>query len=329
MSLPNISETTPVRDFANGITGEIAAQGVVNERQTRFASTGPHWRRVWQTAVVLFKLRIVLLLLVAATGGAFLAAEGWPGLGVLLLTWITGGMAAAGASALNQYWERHTDGAMGRTQKRPLVNGEIQHPGWIPVVALLLILVPSLAVLPTYPALTFFLLLGAFIYAGVYTIWLKPRTLLNIVIGGAAGSAAVLSGSAAAGFWHHPGALVLALILFLWTPFHFWSLAIMYRDEYRRADVPMLPARTTPRQAAWWVMSHTLPTGLAGLLLVVLPGLGWLYFLPVAWVTAVLFWRNIRLIQAPTRDHARRLFLTSNLYLLVLLLAICLNTILP
>mgnify|MGYP001214795219 CR=1 FL=1 len=73
-------------------------------------------RSVIQTAVVLFKLRIVFLLLVAATGGAFLAAGGWPGWGVLLLTWVTGGMAAAGASALNQYWERHRDGRMGRTR---------------------------------------------------------------------------------------------------------------------------------------------------------------------------------------------------------------------
>lgn len=286
-------------------------------------------QQTWQTIVVLFKLRIVFLLLVAATGGAFLAAEGWPGLGVLALTWITGGMAAAGASALNQYWERHSDGAMGRTEKRPLVNGDIQNPGWVPVVALLLIFVPSLAVLPTYPALSFFLLLGAFIYVGIYTIWLKPRTLLNIVIGGAAGSAAVLSGSAAAGFWNHPGALVLSLILFLWTPFHFWSLAIMYRDDYARADVPMLPARTTPKQAAWWVMSHTLPTGLAGLLLAVRPELGWFYFVSMVWITAVLFWYNIRLIQTPERPQALRLFLTSNVYLLVLLVAICVDTMLP
>jgi heme o synthase len=321
MSLPDLSESRRLGNMANDLA--------VADLQAQATSTGFRLRQVWQTVVVLFKLRIVFLLLVAATGGAFLAAEGWPGLGVLLLTWTTGGMAAAGASALNQYWERHTDGAMGRTRKRPLVNGEIQHPGWVPVVALLLILAPSLAVLPTYPALTFFLLLGAFIYAGVYTLWLKPRTLLNIVIGGAAGSAAVLSGSAAAGFWHHPGALVLALILFLWTPFHFWSLAIMYRDEYMRADVPMLPARTSPRRAAWWVMSHTLPTGLAGLLLAVRPELGWFYFLSMVWVTAVLFWYNIRLIQNPQREQALRLFLTSNVYLLVMLVAICVDTMLP
>lgn len=172
----------------------------------------PHWRTLLHQGVVLFKLRIVFLLLVAATGGAFLAAGGWPGAGVLLLTWVTGGMAAAGASALNQYWERDSDGAMGRTRKRPLVTGSIANPRWVPPVAALLILLPSLAVLPFNPALTFFLLLGAIIYVGIYTIWLKPRTLLNIVIGGAAGSAAVLSGSAAAGMWNHPGALC-------WRPF--------------------------------------------------------------------------------------------------------------
>lgn len=317
MSLPDLSEPKPAANIA------------INHLPGQALPTKSRLQQTWQTIVVLFKLRIVFLLLVAATGGAFLAAGGWPGLGVLALTWITGGMAAAGASALNQYWERHSDGAMGRTEKRPLVNGEIENPGWVPVVALLLIFVPSLAVLPTYPALTFFLLLGAFIYVGIYTIWLKPRTLLNIVIGGAAGSAAVLSGSAAAGFWNHPGALVLSLILFLWTPFHFWSLAIMYRDDYQRADVPMLPARTTPKQAAWWVMSHTLPTGLAGLLLAVRPELGWFYFLSMVWITAVLFWYNIRLIQTPERPQALRLFLTSNVYLLVLLVAICVDTMLP
>ena len=285
------------------------------------------WRSHLQTLVVLFKLRIVFLLLMAATGGAFLAADGWPGLGNMLLLWLTGGMAAAGASALNQYWERASDGTMKRTQKRPLVTGEITRPGWVPLVGISLVLLPSLAVLPFNPALTFFLLLGALIYVGIYTIWLKPRTLLNIVIGGAAGSAAVLSGSAVVGNWSDPGALVLALLLFLWTPFHFWSLALLYRDDYARSDVPMLPVQTTPRQAAWWVMSHTLPTGLGGLLLAVLPALGWVYLLPVAWVTADLFRRNVKLIQAPSPQNAKGLFMASNIYLLVLLLAICAGTV--
>lgn len=284
------------------------------------------WRDTLGTLVILFKLRIVFLLLMAATGGAFLAAGGWPGLGSLLLVWVTGGMAAAGASSLNQYLERKSDADMGRTRRRPLVSGAIPNPGWVPAVSIALILLPSLSVLLFNPALAFFLVFGAVIYVGVYTIWLKPRTLLNIVIGGAAGSAAVLSGSAAAGNWNDTGALVLALILFLWTPFHFWSLALLYRDEYRRVDVPMLPARTSPRQAALWVMSHTVPTGLAGLLLVTLPVLSLLYLVPVVVVTADLFRRNLRLIKEPSPANARSLFMASNVYLLVLLLAICVDT---
>ena len=287
------------------------------------------WRNALHTVVVLFKLRIVFLLLVAATGGAFLAAGEWPGWGTMLVVWLTGGMAAAGASSLNQYWERKRDGLMGRTRPRPLVNGDITNPRWVPWVGVALVAVPVLAVLPFNRPLAFFLAIGAFIYVVIYTIWLKPRTLLNIVIGGAAGSAAVLSGSAAAGNWADPGALALSAILFLWTPFHFWSLAILYRDEYKRADVPMLPTQTTPRKAAWWIMSHTLPTGILSLLLVTLPGLGWVYFVPVLIITADLFHRNVQLIRVPSPLNARKLFMSSNYYLLVLLLAICVDLMLP
>jgi protoheme IX farnesyltransferase len=298
----------------------------VKETTLLEAKTRLDWRAWLKTAVVLFKLRIVFLLVVAATGGAFLGANGWPGWETLLLTWLTGSLAAAGASALNQYLERHSDGAMGRTEKRPLVTGDITHPQFVPVIGTALILLPSLAVLPFNPALTFFLLLGAFIYVVIYTIWLKQRTVLNIVIGGAAGSAAVLSGGAAAGAWNDPGVLVLSLILFLWTPFHFWSLAILYRDDYQRADVPMLPTKMSPRGAAVWVLSHTLPTAVAGLLLVLLPTLGWLYFVPMLLVTAELIRRNIQLIRDPSRRQALGMFLASNNYLLILLVMICLDT---
>lgn len=303
---------------------DVSEQGKVNR-----AKGAMSWREALQLAVVLFKMRIVFLLLMAATGGAFLAAGGWPGLGKMGLIWLTGGMAASGASSLNQYLERKSDSVMKRTKKRPLVSGDIPNPDWVPGMGIALILIPSLAVLPFNRPLSFFLALGAFIYVVIYTIWLKPRTLLNIVIGGAAGSAAVLSGSAAVGAWNDPGALVLSLILFLWTPFHFWSLALLYRDDYSRADVPMLPARTTPQRAAWWVMSHTAPTGLAGLLLVILPSLGWLYFVPVLLVTADLFWRNIKLIENPSPSHARSMFMASNIYLLVLLLIIFIDSAQP
>ncbi len=279
-----------------------------------------------QALMVLFKVRIVFLLLFAAVGGAFLGAGGWPGAGTLTLLLITGGLAASGASALNEYLEQDRDALMARTrQRRPLVNGAIARPGWVPFVAGLMILVPSLAVLPSNPALSFFLLLGAIIYIGVYTLWLKPRTSLNIVIGGAAGSAAVLSGSAAAGAWNDPGALALALMLFLWTPTHFWSLAIVYRDDYARGGFPMLPAQTSPRHAAFWVMVHTLPTAFAALLLVGHPALGWLYFVPIGLATVDLVVRNVRLLAEPTAKRAFSMFKVSNLYLALVLLMICVD----
>jgi protoheme IX farnesyltransferase len=316
MSLPDVTEQE-----ANNLAASTG--------QEKAGSSLQEGRSLWSTIVVLFKLRVVFLLVVAATGGVFLAAGGWPGWRVLFLTWFTGGMAAAGSSALNQYWERRSDASMSRTSQRPLVTGEIADPRWVPVVGLLLILIPSLAVLSFNPQLTFFLLAGAFIYVVIYTIWLKPRTLLNVVIGGLAGSAAVLSGSAAAGTWNAPGALMLAIILFFWSPFHFWSLALIYRDEYAKADFPMLPAKTTPRNAAWWIMSHTLPTVGLGLALAALPFLGWVYLVPVFLISADLFIKALKLIIDPSRDNARRVFISSNIYLLILLVAVCLGTVIP
>jgi protoheme IX farnesyltransferase len=288
-------------------------------------ATAQSWRAALKSLVVLFKLRIVTLLLFAAVGGAFVAAGGWPGTGQLLLLLVTGGLAASGASALNQYLEKDADALMTRTRKRPLVTGAISRPGWIPYVAGAMILVPSLAVAPFNPALGFFLLLGAAIYVGIYTIWLKPRTPLNIVIGGAAGSAAVLSGSAAVGAWNDRAAIVLALLLFLWTPSHFWSLAMVYRNDYLHGGVPMLPVRTNPRYAAWWVLVHTGTTVLAALMLAVVPALSWIYFVPVALASVDLMVRNIRLLGAPDGKRALSLFKATNLYLALILLMICID----
>lgn len=299
----------------------------MTEQSQTLTTTRINWREWLQELAVLFKMRVVSLLLLAAVGGSFLGARGWPGLGTLVLLLVTGGMAASGASALNQYLERHLDARMNRTRSRPLVTGSLARPRTILVIGLALIALPTLAVLPFNPALSFYLVLGAFIYVGVYTIWLKPRTLLNIVIGGAAGSAAVMSGAAAANAANDPASIVLALLVFLWTPTHFWSLALLYRHDYQKASFPMLPAQVTPRQSAWWVLAHTLPTGLSALLLTLTPGLSWLYAIPAIGLTIELLYRNIRLIIAPTPKNARRLFISSNYYLMIILLAICLGVI--
>lgn len=194
--------------------------------------------------------------------------------------------------------------------------------------ALAMILLPVLMVLPFNPALAAALAAGAFIYVVIYTLWLKPRTALNIVIGGAAGSCAVLSGSAAAGNWANPGALALALLVFLWTPIHFWALALVYREDYARAHVPMLPVQTAARTAAAWGLVHGVGAGITALAIAaVTPSLGLVYCVPAALASLVLIYQGARLVHNPVRRVAWRLFHTSNLFLFVILLAICLDAI--
>lgn len=271
--------------------------------------------------VVLFKLRVISLLLAAAAAGAFLTARGFPGwseLGVLLL----GGLSsAAGASALNEWLERDQDALMNRTRTRPLVSGILGDVSWVPWVGAAMVVAPSLLLLPFNPALALFLFLGAFIYVVIYTLWLKPRTTLNIVIGGAAGSCAVLSGSAAAGNWADPGALLLAALVFLWTPIHFWSLALVYREDYARAGVPMLPVRATPRRAAFWGLVHGLGAGACSLALVPASGLSLVYAIPAGVATVALWALGIGLVLDPSKRRAWRLFHASNFYLLIILVA--------
>lgn len=281
---------------------------------------------VWRTLVKLFKLRIVSLLLFSAVGGAFLGAGGKPGIVELVILLITGGLAAAGASALNQYFERDSDADMKRTQERPLVNGTITHPEWVLWIAAAMILLPVLAVWPSNPPLAFFLLLGAIIYVAVYTMWLKPRTMLNIVIGGAAGSCAVLSGGAAVGAWNDPGVVALAGIVFLWTPTHFWALAILCRDDYAAAGVPMLPVLTNARTSAIWGLVHAVAVAILTLALGAHRALGLIYLVPALLITLYFLQQSVRLVQNPVRPQALRLFLASNSYLAVLLLVICIST---
>lgn len=286
------------------------------------AQVGKSWRTYLQTLTVLFKSRVVSLLLLAAVGGAFLASSGWPGLDTLVITIIFGGLAASGAAGLNQYLEQGSDALMGRTRRRPLITGELQSR-WVVWASVLMVILPTVVALFFNPALAFYLALGAFVYVGLYTVYLKPRTLLNIVIGGAAGSAAVLSGGAAAGNWQSPAVIALALLVFLWTPSHFWSLAILYKNDYARANVPMLPVHTTLRQASWWVLLHTGAASFVALLLAVSPELGLVYLIPVLLATVDLLIRNIRLIRTPTPRNARALFISSNIYLTIVLAAIC------
>ena len=275
--------------------------------------------------LTLFKLRVVALLVLASLGGALLAAEGLPAGHALILLLMTGILSSAGASALNQVIEREQDARMQRTWRRPLAVGAM-NPQAVWWVGSGLIALAMAIAWPFNRWLAVFLTLGVLIYVGIYTVWLKPRTPLNIVIGGAAGSCAVLSGSAAVGHWAHPTAIGLALLVFVWTPIHFWSLAHAYREDYVSVGVPMLSAVVSPRATARWIALHIAATVVVALGLSVDPALGWRYLALVVPASGWLVWQAVQLFARPAAAQALRLFKRSNLYLGLVLLAIYFET---
>ena len=303
------------------------SQETISKTNTSPQASATSIKDILRSIVVLFKLRVVILLVLSSLGGALIASDGKVSLSALGLLLGTGILSSAGASAINQYLERSSDALMRRTLNRPLAAGIVSNPKAILGIAISFIAIAiGLALLFGNPALAFFLALGAAIYIGIYTVWLKPRTLLNIVIGGAAGSCAVLSGSAAAGNWSEPGAITLALLVFIWTPTHFWSLAMAFRDDYSRAGVPMLPTVVSDQATAWWIALHTGATSVIALLLAVHPQLGLIYFIPIAIATLWMASHSIRLITHPDQKQAFKVFKISNLYLGLVLIFIYIGT---
>jgi protoheme IX farnesyltransferase len=225
-----------------------------------------------------FKLRIGVVITFTALAG--LSVGSGPGLSLAQLAVLTLAVlvSSASAGAFNQYYEHDTDPLMSRTKNRPFATGELKHgPAWLVVIFGLMAISVGAAWLALNAWSALFTFLGAFFYAIVYTVWLKRRTWLNIVFGGLAGSWAVLAGATAAD--PHLGAvpLALALVLFLWTPPHFWSLAIAYRDDYAAAGVPMLPVVVGDKRAAQTIFASTLLLVAASLLPLAF-GLGAIYF---------------------------------------------------
>jgi protoheme IX farnesyltransferase len=254
----------------------------------------------------LFKLRIGLVIGFTAVAGA--AVTPGPDLGAsgFLLLAFAVTAAAAAAGAFNQFVERDLDARMGRTRHRAFVTGRLDaKPRWLAAILAIGFFGVALAGVAFGPASASYTFLGAFTYGVVYTVWLKRRTWWNIVIGGLAGSFAVLAGAAAVA----PGGaaeslpLAFALILFFWTPPHFWSLAIAYRADYEAARVPMLPVVVGDARAAHVV--HAAAAALvAASLAPELFGMGWLYLAAAIGGGGYLLWTSARLAQAPSRRRA-------------------------
>ena len=277
----------------------------------------PGFRELAADWVSLAKPGITALICLVAVGGFLIASpRSFDGLRLLLLL-VTGAAASAGSGMLNHYLDRDLDPTMRRTRDRPLPTERIRPGGAVAAAGATLVAAGVVgAGLALNPLTGLSILLGAGTYVGVYTAWLKRRSSWNIVIGGFAGSAPALAGSAAAvGSWTG-GALALALLVFLWTPPHFWSLALMLRDDYAKAKLPMLPRMDDPAFSGRVVVVS------AGLLVVGSVAVGvtgataWPATVALVALSAAFVAVTAPLWRAVSKPRARRGFLFSGPYLL-------------
>jgi len=291
----------------------------------RKLDTAP-FARLARDVLGLFKLRIGFMIMVTALVGLAVTPGPAPGGFKMLVLALAVLVASASAGAFNQYYERDGDRLMARTRGRPFVTGALPYsPWWLLLIAALLVVPVSAAAWLINPVSAACVFLGAFFYGVVYTVWLKRRSSVNIVIGGLAGSFAVLAGATAADASISAQPLLLAVVLFLWTPPHFWSLAIANQAEYAAAGVPMLPVVVGTARAARIVLwstaalaSTTLLPGLFGAGPVYMAGAlaGSGYFVAKAWLLA----------RAPSRKTAMGAFFASLLQLSLLLAAATLDS---
>ncbi|QQG49245.1 MAG: protoheme IX farnesyltransferase [archaeon] len=274
--------------------------------------------------VALTKPKIVPLLLMVAVGSAVVAARTIPSLLIIIGLLVGGAATSAGALALNSYLEMGIDAKMKRTMNRPLPAKKI-----VPATHALLLgfglIIAGLAValLTLNYLATIFIALGAFVYVPVYTMFLKPRTTWNIVLGGFAGSCAALAGWYAVTSAFAEYGWVLGALVFVWTPSHFWSLAVITEQDYSSVGIPMLPSVLGPARASKYIVANTLlliPVSL--LLAFYLSGLGLAVYLVVTVVfDALLLGTNIKVLRSPTKENAWLAFKFSSPYLAVIFLA--------
>ncbi|MGI9378660.1 MAG: heme o synthase [Methyloligellaceae bacterium] len=269
--------------------------------------------------IMVFKPRIAAAIMLSAIGGIAVTQGAAVSLGRLSLLALAVFLAAGSAGAFNQWMEPDLDARMNRTANRPFVTGQFKADNvWLAAIVGLLIIALLLAGLATNWWAALYTFLGAFTYGVIYTVWLKRRSWMNIVIGGLAGSFAVLAGSAAVNPAIGIEGLLLTLVLFLWTPPHFWSLAMVSSDDYKRAGIPMLPTVAGHKICAWVILSHAVALTLISLI----PAwfaLGWIYFLGALIGGAIFTWTSLQLVLKPDHSNAIRNFFASLLQLCLLL----------
>ncbi len=275
--------------------------------------------------VALTKPRIIELLLITTVPTMVLAEGGWPSTWLVLVTLLGGTLAAGGANAINMYVDRDIDRLMERTRNRPLVTGAVApRDALIFAVALEVAAFAVLWAGANLLAAALALSATAF-YVGVYTLWLKRTSRHNIVIGGAAGAVPVLVGWAAVNDSLAWAPVVLFVAMFFWTPPHFWALAIRYADDYRSADVPMLPAVVPLAEAARKMVSYTVALVASTLVLTPVADLGWIYTGAAIALGAGFLGGTFALAARPTPSASMKVFAYSITYVTLLFGAMMLD----
>ncbi len=281
------------------------------------------WRETLQGYVALTKPRIIELLLVTTLPTMVVAARGIPGAWLTIDTLIGGTLAAAGANALNMVIDRDIDAVMERTKGRPLVRG-VMTPRAATVFAFGLEALAFAVLAIWVNFLSAWLAVAAMLfYVVVYTIWLKRRSRQNIVIGGAAGAVPVLIGWAAVTNSLAWTPVLLFLVVFIWTPPHFWSLAVRYRDDYDAAHVPMMPVVASLRRTTLEILVYTVVMWAVTILLGPVAHLGWIYAVTATVLGGAFTFYAARLYRHAVHDRAdiaeaMRLFQFSITYLTAL-----------
>lgn len=275
--------------------------------------------------VALTKPRIIELLLITTVPAMVLAANGWPNTWLVVWTVVGGTLAAGGANAINMYIDRDIDQLMERTRNRPLVTGRIA-PRDALVFAIALEIVAFVVLAMSSNVLAGAIAISATLfYVFIYSLWLKRTTRQNIVIGGAAGAAPVLVGWAAVTNSVSWSAVVLFLVIFLWTPPHFWALAIRHADEYRAASVPMLPVVETLSRTVRTMGWYTVAVTLVSFALIPLNDMGVVYSVAAVVLGVAFIALTFGLGRAPTTAAAMRVFTFSISYVTLLFLAVMLD----
>lgn len=290
-----------------GLPGALPGHGVATTHPSK-----------WRAYVALTKPRIIELLLITTVPTMVLAERGWPSTALVVWTLVGGTLAAGGANAINMYVDRDIDRLMVRTANRPLVTGAVT-PRNALVFALTLEVVAFAVLWATTNLLAALLALSATaFYVGVYTLWLKRTSRQNIVIGGAAGAVPVLVGWAAVTNDVALSAWVLFAVIFFWTPPHFWALAIRYADDYRAANVPMLPAVVPFAHAVRQMVGHAVAMVACSLWLVAVADLGWIYTSVAVAAGALFLAATVWLGVKPTPGASMRVFGFSITYVTLL-----------